>query len=942
MINISTSDAGEAIVTPAQIILTPDNWGDPRVVTVTGVADLLVDGTAPLQLSFTVDDDLSDPEFAVLATQQVDVNVTNADVPGFRYSHTGGNTTISEFGASDTFTVELTARPEFDVVIGLLAADGTEMSISRRYLTFTPGNWSIPQTVTVTGRDDFLIDGDIDTFVTLAVEDHLSSPAYSVVPGQSVPVRNVDDDHAGLIISHTDAIVDEAGTIDTVFVSLSSQPRSNVVITLQSSDTGEVNVSPTTLNFLPGRWRIPQAVTLTPVSDLTNDGNQTSTVTLSVDPQASDDDFDSLGDQIITVTSLDNDLSRVVGPVGTIYDPRPTITLTSVDNADAYEIWLEKIGAAGNPVVNPTITTTTYVLPEDLPAGRYRTWARARRTGGATTSWHQVVFTVSLRPELELLPQPSTPLRPVLQWAPVPGASSYRVYGSNLTSGDLGAVDEITTATQFSPGSDLGLGRHRFWVQARGTGFQAWSSLVDFVVGPQPTPAITSSINVRPTLEWQNVPETASVRLYVTGPSGVVLDARGLTSNSFTLPFDLDVGRHRWWLQPTHNSGRVGEWSSAGEVFVGGQPQILSPGGTDMTGSPAFTWTPVDDAASYEVYFYHVQTRQVVHRQTGLQQPRWTSFPVADGHYRFWVRAHDEDNVAALWSRAHDVRVQAATAPNSTTPAGPLGPTFDRTPTFTWDSDGPAVSYDLQIWNDVQTLAQSDLTTANWTPDVDLAAGPWRWAVRSRSADGVGPWAFAETDTSARPQLYSPVGNVASKPLFAWSTVDAATGYHLYIDNLTTGESGVVSEQLTTNTWTPSSPLAAASYRVWVRALRDGGPPSPWSIQQDFVVVDATSAQPDDDDSFALAADRLEHRRTQRTGSPAGSLTDAHHAANPAAPADHQRPQHTVAIPSGRATEASMQPPTASQRGEHNEADAALLDQLMQVPANWRLLDTHC
>lgn len=839
VISISSSDSGEAVVFPTQLTLTPENWGDPHFFTVSGVRDFVVDGTNSLQLTFTVDDENSDSEFAPLAAQKIGVEVSDSDVPGFRYSHIGGNTTISENGASDSFTVELTAQPESDVVIGILAADGTEMSISRRRLTFTPGNWNIPQTVTVTGVDDFIIDGDILATVTLSVEGHSSSTSFAAVPDQIVTIRNLDDDHPGLILSQSTAQVDESGLSDLVFVSLASQPRSNVVFNVMSSDTGEVNVSTDTISFLPGNWNIPRAVQLVPFSDGINDGDQTSSVTFTVIPQASDDDFDSLGPRIITVTTKDDDLPRIVGPIGTILDQRPTISITNIANADSYEIWMERIGGNSNPIANPTITGTTFELPTNLAGGRYRTWVRGNLSNGSRTSWDQAVFTVTIRPELQPLPAEASELRPTLNWNPVAGATSYRVYANNITSGNTGVVDEIVTTTGFTTNVDLGLGRNRFWVQAIGDGFQAWSTGQDYYLGSRPSTSIASTFEVRPTLEWSSVPNTASVRLYVTGPSGVVLDASGLTGNSYEIPFDLDPGRHRWWILPTHTSGRRAEWSPVSEIYVGGQPQLLAPLGDDVSGTPTFQWTPINNVGGYEIYLFNTDTRTIVHRETGINEAHWTAFPIPDGNYQFWVRSFDNQGNPALWSRVKHLQVSAVTAGITTNAVGPIGPTFDRTPTFVWEADSIASHYDLRIWNESESIVQEGLTSASWSPTSTLTAGPWNWAVRSHTGSGVGPWAFAKTDTSGRPELISPTGMTSSsQPLFQWTSVTGAARYFLFVDNLTTGESGVISnDQITSTTFTPPA-LAAATYRVWVRAISGtSGPPSPWSIVQEFTVV---------------------------------------------------------------------------------------------------------
>ena len=68
--------------------------------------------------------------------------------------------TTTEAGGTATFTVVLTAQPTADVTIALSSSDTTEGTVSPASLTFTGANWNTPQTVTVTGVDDLLADGD--------------------------------------------------------------------------------------------------------------------------------------------------------------------------------------------------------------------------------------------------------------------------------------------------------------------------------------------------------------------------------------------------------------------------------------------------------------------------------------------------------------------------------------------------------------------------------------------------------------------------------------------------------------------------------------------------------------------------------------------------------------------------------------------------------------
>ena len=55
---------------------------------------------------------------------------------------------VAEGGATDTFTVSLKSQPSANVTITL--NPGTQVTVSPSPLTFTAGNWSTPQTVTVT------------------------------------------------------------------------------------------------------------------------------------------------------------------------------------------------------------------------------------------------------------------------------------------------------------------------------------------------------------------------------------------------------------------------------------------------------------------------------------------------------------------------------------------------------------------------------------------------------------------------------------------------------------------------------------------------------------------------------------------------------------------------------------------------------------------------
>ena len=80
-------------------------------------------------------------------------------IAGVIVSPTSGLVT-GEDGSSATFTVVLDSEPTDDVVITFTSSDTTEGSVTSS-VTFTSANYNSPQTITVTGTNDNVDDGDI-------------------------------------------------------------------------------------------------------------------------------------------------------------------------------------------------------------------------------------------------------------------------------------------------------------------------------------------------------------------------------------------------------------------------------------------------------------------------------------------------------------------------------------------------------------------------------------------------------------------------------------------------------------------------------------------------------------------------------------------------------------------------------------------------------------
>ena len=364
MLSVTSGDTGEATVSTGTLTFTSGNWNTAQTVTVTGVNDSIIDGTITSTLTLSVVDAVTDDNFDAVADQTVSTTTTDNDVAGFTIAQSDGSTSVAETGTTDTFTVVLNAQPDSDVVFIIVSNDTGEATVTSA-LTFTSTNWNTPQTVTVTGVDDDIIDGTISTTVAVAINDGASDNNFDDLSPQSVSVTIADDDTAGFTIAQSggSTSVYEAGTTDTFTIVLNAQPASDVVFIVSSSDTGEATVN-TPFTFSTENWNIPRTVTVTGADDNIIDGTITSTITVTVNDGISDDNFDGVADQTVSVTTTDNDTAGFTiaqsGGSTSVSESGSTDTFTVILNAQpASDVVLTiTSGDTGEATVNSPLTFT--------------------------------------------------------------------------------------------------------------------------------------------------------------------------------------------------------------------------------------------------------------------------------------------------------------------------------------------------------------------------------------------------------------------------------------------------------------------------------------------------------------------------------------------------------------------------------------------------------
>ncbi|MEZ6059149.1 MAG: hypothetical protein R3C19_02190 [Planctomycetaceae bacterium] len=346
-----------------------------------------------------------------------------------------------------------------------------------------------------------------------------------------------------------------------------------------------------------------------------------------------------------------------------------------------------------------------------------------------------------------------------------------------------------------------------------------------------------------PAVTWTDVPGAALYEVWIgdltNGRNPPVIAQTALTS--FVPADPLPIGRYRAWVRVKDGSNGEGGWST-GRTFSVTTPTVIDslPFHAHADRTPEISWQPVDGAAMYELWVNNVTTGlvRVIH-ETSLTDASFT--PTDDlgfGIHLIWVRAIDAAGGRSDWS----VPVSIYVGPQL---LNPQSPTFDVQPTFEWTSLAGIASYEIFVRTVDGDIRESGLTGTSWTPSTPLPDGPLRWWIRPTADNSrVAPWSdVATSDIGGRTTVLAPTGTTSDTlPTFAWQAVDGAARYILYVERI--GDGLVFrDDNVTTTTFTATTPLSAGTYRVWVKAISSSDNVSGyWSRPLEFTVATAGAA----------------------------------------------------------------------------------------------------
>ena len=331
-IGLSSSDTTQGTVDKSSLTFTSANWNIPQTVTVTGVDDAVDDG----DIAYSIVTAPATSAGGYNGQDASDVSVTSIDndTAGITVNPTAGLFT-TEGGGTATFRVVLNSQPTANVTIGVSSNNTTEGTVSPASLTFTAANWNMPQTVTVTGVNDAVADGNI-VYTILTAPATSTDTVYNGIDAADVSVTNIDNNTVGIIVNPTAGLTTtETGGTAAFAVVLNSQPTGDVTIGLSSSDTTEGTISVASVIFTTANWNVPQTVTITGVNDELDDGDIGYTIVTAA-ATSSDGNYNGLNASDVSVTNTDNDTAGItVTPTSglTTTEAGGTATFTVVLNS---------------------------------------------------------------------------------------------------------------------------------------------------------------------------------------------------------------------------------------------------------------------------------------------------------------------------------------------------------------------------------------------------------------------------------------------------------------------------------------------------------------------------------------------------------------------------------------------------------------------------------
>jgi hypothetical protein len=257
IVELTVSDAQTEICDPSttctydtmvSLTFISGTYDTPQIVQVIAVDDIFPENDPHIG-AIAVGVSATTGGYDTVIVPDIDVNIADNDQAGVSIIESDGVTIVREAvtilaGDQDTFDVVLDTDPGGTVNVTITADSQSELSDGGAFgnsvtFTFDSATFDTPQPVTVQAIDDLDIES-ITHNSTLAVAV-TGAGSYNGLSVPDVNVNVVDNETLGLVAVPSSTQLEEGGSTESVFVSLSSSPGADdVTVVMTISKKGEM------------------------------------------------------------------------------------------------------------------------------------------------------------------------------------------------------------------------------------------------------------------------------------------------------------------------------------------------------------------------------------------------------------------------------------------------------------------------------------------------------------------------------------------------------------------------------------------------------------------------------------------------------------------------------------------------------------------------------
>jgi ribosomal 50S subunit-recycling heat shock protein len=248
-------------------------------INVAALDDAAVEGAESVIVS------LAGGSYTISSINTATAIIVDDETPGGVIVTPTSGLTTTEAGGTASFTVKLASEPSQPVFIDMYSDNNSEGKLSTETLTIYPSGWNTPQSVTVTGLDDVLVDGD-KSFTIVTGNTRSAGADYNGIDVADVSVTNQDDDvteppSVG-VLATDDTAFETGGNTGTFTFRRTGSTAAPLTVIYGMTGTAK---NATDYQALFGSVVIPAGsssvdVTLTPIDDGLIEGDESAVVML--------------------------------------------------------------------------------------------------------------------------------------------------------------------------------------------------------------------------------------------------------------------------------------------------------------------------------------------------------------------------------------------------------------------------------------------------------------------------------------------------------------------------------------------------------------------------------------------------------------------------------------------------------------------------------------